>query len=295
MNKHDRPVLSPGDDHDVRLYYPDICNYTPSVFDERVQTGSQPLSNPCLCLFLLYQQTQLSVASITQTQFTPPCIDSTRLTIRGTYEGFPGILACVVMQFGNALFVIFKGTTMVSEALVDTQLRLVAHGGAGRSGVSVHEGFLNYYRLLKTRNNLVATVEEMVAAHGIQNVYVSGISLGASVAMLFTLDLRKSVSSVFCVCFAPPRTGNTAFYSLFCDCEADMFRAYINTRDVIPKMPPIGYGRFSDPNDPRLVVFKARRPVPKNVGALLYNHIHAYFEYFDLEIGVQSIKSPIPL
>lgn len=114
----------------------------------------------------------------------------------------------------------------------------------------VESGFHSVYR---NGNGSVAPMQHQLFAlidkyrqsdRPIDEILVTGHSLGAALSQLFTLDLTLSRPSLrtMNVNFAPPRVGNSAFVTLCENHQQQPTLRVQNTHDMVPHLPPAELG-----------------------------------------------------
>ncbi|MEW8525655.1 MAG: lipase family protein [Candidatus Thiodiazotropha endolucinida] len=112
--------------------------------------------------------------------------------------------------------------------------------------VSVESGFNDIYMsgdgaVVPMQKQLFALVDQYHAsAKPIDEVYITGHSLGAALSQLFALDMavsRPAISTTN-VNFASPRVGNGAFVSFFLNHSQYTTLRVQNSYDAVPRLPP---------------------------------------------------------
>jgi triacylglycerol lipase len=103
-------------------------------------------------------------------------------------------------------------------------------------GGLVEQGFSTVYATV--RDAIVAEVNTLAGSSSLTTLYVTGHSLGASLATLAAPDLARATRFTAPVLynFASPRTGDPVFASLV-DALPTSWRV-VNTNDEVPKLPP---------------------------------------------------------
>lgn len=157
----------------------------------------------------------------------------------------------------------FRGTASLLDLLDDLGAErrpfVPYDSKASVGGAEVEAGFFDIYT--ETNNNqsmqaqLFALIDKYNASEQpIDELYVTGHSLGSSLSQLFTLDLALSRPAVKATNYnyACPRVGNAEFVTLYEQQHAqqnpDTQTVRIqNTHDKVPCMPPedFGYGHTS--------------------------------------------------
>ena len=144
---------------------------------------------------------------------------------------------CVAWKFrgsGN-LVLAFRGTAGRNDILADLKVEQVPMTQV--SGVLVHEGFLEYYRLLLTGISTIITEY----ARDSQTIVLTGHSLGGAVATLGCAELSHQYPHIriICVTFGSPRVGNADFANWYRERVFRTFRL-VNRKDPVADLPHSG-------------------------------------------------------
>ncbi len=253
----DYPLFDPVNDA-IWTDTPDIVNFSRNVLDP---------ASLHFDFFLYCLQRPLSFASIMRLPVPNLYIENEPIELIETIYSSENVLYCVILRFENTLFIVCKGTTQRSEMIIDSRLELTSHPTlAGK----VHDGFLHLYRVIQVK------VEQTLKRFPDSHLVFTGTSLGACISHLLFIDSMTPVQgpTVSNVVFAPPKCGDKPFYNSFArliESRGGMIRGYVNVVDMIPRMPPFGYGKLPKKWQ---VVFKLA------LGDVYKNHIVAYTDYF---------------
>jgi len=135
----------------------------------------------------------------------------------------------------QTITVVFRGTDNLPGWITDAKFTQAPY--YLNSDVLVHEGFQNDYQTLSSQ--VIALVAEALQMCGaVCQIYVTGHSLGAGLAMLGAMDLTMQGYKVILYNFGSPRVGNQAFE------EWALSKLYVNpwrmtwNRDPVPHLPP---------------------------------------------------------
>lgn len=158
-----------------------------------------------------------------------------------TSEAFPGesfgteVPIAFVATAGDAIYVVFRGTKTISEWISDAEFAQVPYAPVSGGGLT-EQGFSTVYATVGSA--IVGEVNALAQSGSYTTLYVTGHSLGASLATLAAPDLARATgfSSPVLYNFASPRTGNPTFASLV-DALPTSWRI-VNTNDEVPKLPP---------------------------------------------------------
>ena len=158
-----------------------------------------------------------------------------------TSEAFPGgsigteVPIAFVATAGDAIYVVFRGTKTISEWISDAEFAQVPYAPVSGGGMT-EQGFSAVYATIG--RSIVDEVNALAQSGSYTKLYVTGHSLGASLATLAAPDLARATrfASPVLYNFASPRTGDPTFASLV-DALPTSWRV-VNTNDEVPKLPP---------------------------------------------------------
>lgn len=160
---------------------------------------------------------------------------------------------CRIFQNDTAIVVAFRGTREKYDWRL-ANLRFLPEplrdGGPGSERVRVHRGFQQslYYR---DRTSGEVGFERMVQVLaglpvGNRELWITGHSLGAAIAVLFAAKLRARMPDLVegnlrgIVLFGSPAVGGSAFRAYYGSLNAITVR-YIHGVDPVPLTPPVGF------------------------------------------------------
>lgn len=158
-----------------------------------------------------------------------------------TPEHYPGesfatdVPIAFVATANDAIYVVFRGTKTISEWISDAQFAQVPYAPVSGGG-AVEDGFATIYATI--RSAILAEVSGLAQTGDYATLYVTGHSLGASLATLAAPDLARQTPfpSPVLYNFASPRTGDPVFATLVGALPASW--RVVNTNDEVPKLPP---------------------------------------------------------
>lgn len=128
----------------------------------------------------------------------------------------------------NTYILAYRGTVTGTDVSTDLDFSQIM---ISSSQSKVHEGFYNLWFKEFDLYDYKFNDGDII--------YVTGHSLGASLATLTALKLSKifKTCKVICYIFAPPRIGNTTFVNELSE-QVEHHWAIINKVDIIPTLPP---------------------------------------------------------
>ena len=171
----------------------------------------------------------------------------------------------------------FRGTQTKAEWQIDFTSNLVTWPEVSTAPTFlVHQGFKE--ALLELVDDIVAELQPLVQAQPDVHIFVTGHSLGASLATLCTLYLlHAGYRNLHTYLFAPPRTGNSTFvqevlrYSQ--SGELVEFNAIANVADLVPQLPLSVHPNLDAPSQPLLYAQFPLYMFQDNWGSWVHNHV----------------------
>ena len=144
---------------------------------------------------------------------------------------------CYVRINGTRAYITFRGT----NAAVDRYKNIMfckKCGAFDEDGVCVHRGFLSAYK----SENVCKSIREIIR-NGINEVNITGHSLGAAIATICAYDLYNAYpdKAYEVYLFGSPRVGNRKFALSYNKKLVCTFR-FENGNDIVCKVPPAWLG-----------------------------------------------------
>tara|TARA_B100001996_G_C18563061_1_gene555375 strand:+ start:40 stop:924 length:885 start_codon:yes stop_codon:yes gene_type:complete len=136
---------------------------------------------------------------------------------------------CVIFKENNNnnLWIIFRGTYTFSEFISDIDYSQVAYLN---TKMKVHRGF--YKIFMNIRNQ----IKEQLKNIKIENIFITGHSLGGAIATLLVADIYKEYPNTYVYCFGSPRVGDKSFTNLI-NSNCNVYNI-VNQSDVVTTIPP---------------------------------------------------------
>jgi triacylglycerol lipase len=161
-----------------------------------------------------------------------------------TPEQYPGeVLAgagsevpiAFVATRGDVIFVVYRGTKTITEWIKDATFGQVENAFLAGGGL-VEQGFSEIYATI--HDPIVTQVQQLIASASFTELYVTGHSLGAALAVLSAPELavRTSLQPAL-YSFAGPRVGDPVFALAYTEQISVSWRT-VNTNDLVPTLPP---------------------------------------------------------
>ena len=120
---------------------------------------------------------------------------------------------------GNSIYLAFRGTSNVADAISDALAIQVDYGLVPDGGM-VSGGFLGMYEGtgdFPVESDILSDLDQLLMTGNYDNLYITGHSLGAAIAALAFPDLSQnsSAANVFMYSFAGPAVGDSDFVSMY--------------------------------------------------------------------------------
>lgn len=187
----------------------------------------------------------------------------------------------------------FRGTDSVMDMIDDLgvekkQFRPFDAGVAVPAGVEVESGFFDVYTTGDAtkppmQKQLFALLDKYQSSAPIDELWITGHSLGAALSELFSLDIALSRPTIHAsnVNFACPRVGNAAFVALYQEQAAEQNPTSRTVRvqnvfDRIPCVPPESMG-YEHVAEAYLIQFYKKGWMP-DFGFIVQNHAAANYQ-----------------
>jgi triacylglycerol lipase len=139
-------------------------------------------------------------------------------------------------KFNNDWYICFRGTDSFLDLLTNINFSSLAIAyGNHKSKIRIHRGFYIAYR--SVREQILNRLKSDLKSDS--KIFISGHSLGASLAVLCSLDIVYNIQqdNVFCLSAGQPKLGN----KYFCESTNKRLKNYyriVNGNDVVTKLPP---------------------------------------------------------
>jgi len=260
-----------------------VINIVPSSLDFRSKFYRNNISQLCCNLILI----SYDISKISYQRDTKPVLDSlnnnfnrlgvlpradikkilvyTCISNYAKYNSYGGyIIEYTSIDNIKSAFIVLRGTSFLCELYIDALQLLAKPMWTTNVNVSVHTGFNNAYSVYS--NVDVPTLRDQIRSYldtkpNIQNLYITGHSLGASLCSIMMADLAINYPSIRliskCYAVATPYTGNSAFVNLI---------TTTSSRITPPPITPtytgfFNIGNISDPVFIFILPFYQRIPV----------------------------------
>lgn len=127
----------------------------------------------------------------------------------------------------------FRGTNSVTDAITDMRVAQVDASPIGMPG-KVHSGYFQTYMALRTRLKS--------ATRDATDIYVTGHSMGAALALLAAIDMGGRPTHTACI--APPKVGDETFAKAYLQnfSKDGELQLLINNCDFVPISPTGMFG-----------------------------------------------------
>lgn len=202
----------------------------------------------------------------------PPFTHQLRIEAPDPYNGQKHMFAYVFWNTTSACFA-FTGTFYASEWGDDLNFKQIPPTKLNgyECGTLVHTGFYQIY--LAVRCQLWNWWTEHGA--GIENLYISGHSLGAACSVLCSYDFADHSPELIHYTFGSPRVGNVEFAEIFDRRVPQSIRVY-NTEDAVVDVPLAALKGWIYQH---VCINRGAVAFNKSLGSLALNHTVAYREF----------------
>lgn len=159
-------------------------------------------------------------------------------------QGFIGITDTINQRLcacsSKSIIISFRGTESPEDWLNDLNAwHTIVPYDNYESDIRVHKGFISCYRSI--RGQVLHYIATRI--HKINQIYVTGHSLGGALALLCAVDIQYNYPSAHISVYTSgaPAVGNKAFAKSYNKRVPDTTRTYMR-RDLVPKLPPWWFG-----------------------------------------------------
>lgn len=146
----------------------------------------------------------------------------------------------ILVRDEKDLFVVFRGATNLKDYFTDINILRAAFPPSKKFWwfrPHVHKGFYDAYQ--SVREEIIDVVEREL---GGRRLVVTGHSLGAAIAIICSLDLKRTINTpIVMYNFGAPHIGNKAFLKLYNNDVPESYRV-VNDEDIVPKLLIPGFG-----------------------------------------------------
>ena len=232
-NNNGGAVPGPGDPFDLELAI-ELGELALVAYEQRIQcinsgTGAITVPAPYTLEEVIFEPVS--------TLFNSTCLNDTAV-----------IPIAFIATEGESIYVVFRGTANVSDAISDFAAIQVPYIFVPDGGLAAF-GFLDVYGFDNTQtiaSTILSKLDELTMTGNFSNLYITGHSLGAALAFLAfpDLSLNVNVDNVTMYNFAGPAVGDSTFvsaYEGFLSANRTSVRI-VNTNDLVPMLPTAGAG-----------------------------------------------------
>jgi hypothetical protein len=139
--------------------------------------------------------------------------------------------------FKDKLIIVYQGTYDMNEVIADLDIKQVKMNDY-YPNILIHEGFKNAF--LSSKDTVIKNAYDYSKIYPNNKIYITGHSLGASVATLAAVYLKDKyeMNNLYCVSFGCPKIGNKEFTE-YVDKHLKNNIQFINNEDIVPTLPPL--------------------------------------------------------
>jgi Lipase (class 3). len=231
----------------VLLLGASACGGSSGGSDDEVEGGPPSLESIDLnaaqqMAYLCLQSYQMLIDFNNGTPFTLPA-PYTLVKVFSTNEPFAGegfgatqVPIALIATQGSTLYLVFRGTQTISEWIDDAKLTQDPYTFVAQGGLT-ETGFTQVYASIQP--DILATLKAQLQSGGFTQVFVTGHSLGAALAVLAIPDIKANGGFADPVMynFAGPRVGNPKFAEQTYNGGSFTSWRVVNTNDIVPTLP----------------------------------------------------------
>lgn len=188
----------------------------------------------------------------------------------------------------NALYVVFRGTDMLSDIIVDIRVANVkfkVEGLIDEPDVGVRSGFYDTTTYNEIHLQIIHQVKMIMKLHNMNHptVYITGHSLGGASAVIFGLILRAycSKNSIDCCIhihtYGCPVLGDVKYTNYINKQLTDDFRItrVVTKRDIVPRLSSSLFDstKYTHSGEKTLVILDKNKAKVKKTSDVLFEHI----------------------
>ena len=160
------------------------------------------------------------------------------LSVQDKYKN-PIFCAIFMDEILNNAWIVLRGTYTFSEFVADIDYSQI---NLENTDMKVHRGFYKIYK--NVRNQIFKHLKK----YNVNNVFITGHSLGAAIATLISIDMYKYKYNAYVYGFGSPRVGNMEF-AQYINKYCNVYNI-INQSDVVTNVPPSVSANFVNKKDP---------------------------------------------
>ncbi len=151
-----------------------------------------------------------------------------------------------IATMGDNIYLSFRGTETLSDEIADVAAFQIPYNFVPNGG-KASLGFIAAYQGDNTnpiQSTIMNKLNELTMTGNFDNLFITGHSLGAAVAVVAFPDMSENLANIDNVTmynFAGPAVGDSDFVSTYESIESNnriSFRV-VNTNDLVPKLPPL--------------------------------------------------------
>lgn len=154
------------------------------------------------------------------------------------------IFSYIANDINNNIYIAFRGTMDKDDMITDIDYKQI--NIRNKNDIKVHHGFYHKFSLFKKD-----ILNEIKKYNNINNIIITGHSLGSAVATLCAYELSKNKDNynIYTYLFASPRVGDTEFCNDYNKNVPNTYRI-VNISDIIPTLPPPISPNLKNPDKP---------------------------------------------
>ncbi|KAI4338507.1 hypothetical protein MLD38_023556 [Melastoma candidum] len=205
-----------------------------------------PVFNHTLATILVEYASAVYMSDLTElfTWTCPRCEGLTKgfevveliVDVQNCLQAFVGVAGDL-----NSIVIAFRGTQehSIQNWIEDLFWKQLDIQYPGMPSAMVHRGFYYAYHNTTIRPAILSAIERAKYMYGVENIMITGHSMGGAMASFCGLDLAVNCGerNIQVLTFGQPRIGNAAFASYYSQLVPNTIRV-TNGHDLVPHLPP---------------------------------------------------------
>ena len=155
-------------------------------------------------------------------------------TLYDTSSDLQGYMGVLPSQ--KTIYIVFRGSASVLNWIDDIKIKRIPYTSYPRCNCSVHDGF--YTTTQRLYPSVLPDVRLLQKKYKYNNIILTGHSLGAAIAHLMMLELKRDNIFSTVYNFGQPRIGDLEYAKFVSFYNRDMIYRYTHYKDIVPHIPP---------------------------------------------------------
>jgi hypothetical protein len=152
-------------------------------------------------------------------------------------QGFTGVLPSQ-----KTIYIVFRGSSSLLNWIDDLKIKRIAYTSYPRCNCTVHDGF--YTTTQRLYSQVLLDVRLLQKKYKYNNIILTGHSLGAAIAHLMMLELKRVDIFSTVYNFGQPRIGDLEYANFVSFYNRDRIYRYTHYKDIVPHIPPNSFDYY---------------------------------------------------